>query len=81
MPQRTNPEILQLCLRRYAQGESIRQIAADAELSVRTIYRAQRCFKVYGRVFQPAAPSRSRREIDDRVLEVQVQYLSFETIY
>ena len=38
MPQRTSPVILQLFLRRYARGESIGQIAADAELSVPTIY-------------------------------------------
>lgn len=80
MPQRTNPQILQLCLRRYAQGESIHKIAADAELSVRTIYRAQRSLRVYGSLFQPVAVLRSPREIDDQVLEVCVEYLYFETL-
>ena len=56
-----NLEILQLCLWKYVQGESIHQIAADAELSAGKIYRAKRCPRVYGRVFWPAALTEKKR--------------------
>ena len=40
MPARTEPAVLQLCLRRLHRGDSLPVIAMDAKISIRTIYRA-----------------------------------------
>ena len=70
MPAKTNSEILRLCLRRCDQGEAIEQVARDAQISTRTIYRAKKSIKICGSVFAPGNLCGRKREIDDDVLSV-----------
>jgi len=70
MPAKTNPKILLLCLRRCEQGEPIEQVARDAEIRVRTIYRAKKSTQIHGSVFVPGNTCGQKREIDEDVLGV-----------
>ena len=52
MPVQTSEAILLLCVRRVRRGDEIGQIAFDAKISARAIYRANASFKKSGNVMR-----------------------------
>lgn len=70
MPAKTNYEILRLCFRQCEQGEAIKQVARDTQISTCTIYCAKISIKIYGSVFASRNLCSQKREIDNNVLSV-----------
>jgi transposase len=61
---------MRLCVRRLQRGDRIAQVALDAKISVRTVYRAQKNFKNFGDVVRPRQKAGRPREISDEMVAV-----------
>lgn len=75
MPAPTPPEILRICCRRIEHGHKIVDVALDAKITARTIYRAMANKKAYGDVVPRRQRPGRKPKIDEEVVDSILQLL------